>query len=479
MFWFKFQRYLAAALAMTMLHPVLASAQRENKGKGGVDVTQVGKWPTDVIVFKGRDGDLVTIEGLIRNHDDQRVEILQVGRDPRRRMYLLVRWIPRDRIQSTVLINDAERRELKKRIFAFRKRTKISADLRDQIELKPYLRERTEYQHYVGPWFTLDSTADEPLTREAIVRVEQMVAGFRTFIRPRKEPRRPPRFVLLNTPQQYEQYQQQAGVNLQHSAFFDPHRNEIVAGGELAALNEAIKEVTRHHKELQQEYLRLERELESRLTELTAAMTAAGKNRKKITQVRIAARVELDKRIKPQRIKIRMAERANEVAMQRKFRVLYHEAFHGYLENYVFDKTKHNVPRWINEGLAQVFENGMLDAGTLRLDTPDPFLLEALQRELKAEDPLSLVAVLTAPEEQFLVQHADVARRTKGLYLFSWGLAYYLMFDLKVLDSEALDQYLSTNGRAAHPVVRFESFVGMTMEAFEAEWREAILGYGT
>ncbi|MGB6045928.1 MAG: hypothetical protein WBF93_22425, partial [Pirellulales bacterium] len=100
MFWFKFQRYLAAALAMTMLHPVLASAQREDKGKGGVDVTQVGKWPTDVIVFKGRDGDLVTIEGLIRNHDDQRVEILQVGRDPRRRMYLLVRWIPRDRIQS-------------------------------------------------------------------------------------------------------------------------------------------------------------------------------------------------------------------------------------------------------------------------------------------------------------------------------------------------------------------------------------------
>ena len=34
--------------------------------------------------------------------------------------------------------------------------------------------------------------------------------------------------------------------------------------------------------------------------------------------------------------------------------------------------SAYDVPRWLNEGLAQTFEAGLLEADTLRIDTPEP-----------------------------------------------------------------------------------------------------------
>ena len=63
---------------------------------------------------------------------------------------------------------------------------------------------------------------------------------------------------------------------------------------------------------------------------------------------------------------------------------LFHEAFHAYLENYVYPQTDHDVPRWLNEGLAQVFEGGQLESGSLRLDAPDTARLKLLQEDFAA-----------------------------------------------------------------------------------------------
>ena len=43
------------------------------------------------------------------------------------------------------------------------------------------------------------------------------------------------------------------------------------------------------------------------------------------------------------------------------FRRLAHEAFHAYLETYVYPRQAYDVPRWLNEGLAQTFEAGLLE----------------------------------------------------------------------------------------------------------------------
>ena len=44
------------------------------------------------------------------------------------------------------------------------------------------------------------------------------------------------------------------------------------------------------------------------------------------------------------------------------FRRLYHEAFHAYLDNYVYESPGYEIPTWLNEGLAQVFAAGLLEA---------------------------------------------------------------------------------------------------------------------
>ena len=68
---------------------------------------------------------------------------------------------------------------------------------------------------------------------------------------------------------------------------------------------------------------------------------------------------------------------------------LFHEAFHAYLENYVYPQRDHDVPRWLNEGLAQIFEAGNWSRARLRLDAPDAGRLEALQQDLRSAEQLS------------------------------------------------------------------------------------------
>ena len=61
---------------------------------------------------------------------------------------------------------------------------------------------------------------------------------------------------------------------------------------------------------------------------------------------------------------------------------LYHEAFHAYLRNNVYPRQKYDVPPWLNEGLAVIFEGGLLEGNTLRVDAPNPVALKKLKADM-------------------------------------------------------------------------------------------------
>ena len=176
---------------------------------------------------------------------------------------------------------------------------------------------------------------------------------------------------------------------------------------------------------------------------------------------------------------INAAERSNLAEFDKltaaMFARLFHEAFHAYLENYVFPQRDHDVPRWLNEGLAQIFETGQLEAGTLRLDAPDAGRLDRLQADLQSVEPLSLAEILTADGSQFLVLHPGGEAASQRYYLYSWGLAYYLAFRQPVLETAALDRYVDREAAKSAPIVRFEKLVGMPLKQFEARWRTEML----
>src|SRR5262249_31732474 len=101
-------------------------------------------------------------------------------------------------------------------------------------------------------------------------------------------------------------------------------------------------------------------------------------------------------------------------ATQELFQTLAHEAFHAYLANFVYPPAEHHVPRWLNEGLAQVFETAAVENGVPHFNSPNPVRLERLKRALTAarkEDGLvPLADLLRSEPEQFLVAESSGRR---------------------------------------------------------------------
>jgi hypothetical protein len=156
------------------------------------------------------------------------------------------------------------------------------------------------------------------------------------------------------------------------------------------------------------------------------------------------------------------------------FTRLYHEAFHAYLESFVFPRAKYDVPRWLNEGLAVMVAGGQLESVTLRIDAPERTSLRRLQADLAGSAP-ALSDLLKAGPESFLPNGEGNRAESQRYYAAAWGLAYYLSFEKNLLAGPGLEQYVRSD-QAAAPQPRFERLVGMPLSQFEKAWRAYITG---
>jgi hypothetical protein len=283
---------------------------------------------------------------------------------------------------------------------------------------------------------------------------------------------------------EYRRHLAAQGLVLENPAYYSSARNTIAAGSDLVRYAERLAEVRRQNDELRKQFEVQNREVNRRLAELAAKMRAAGISKADIDYEQRIRKAAWDREFKAlvgeggktgelARIDRKNAERFEEVAGQM-FHRLFHEAFHAYVENYAFPSAQFRVPRWLNEGLAQVFENGQIDAeDTLRIDAPNRQTLVDLQIDL-ARERLPLASLLAAEENSFLYVHGD-PHGSERHYRYSWGLAWHLAFDDDLLGSDRLAVYLSRNNPEASPQARFETLIGEPLPRFEANWRKAML----
>lgn len=450
--------------------------------QSGIDPAEVARWPVETITLEGGR----TLSGLIRHEGRGQIEFDELRREVGEPMRRVVWIIGRDRIASMQRLDEQERTRLSLRLREFMRRTEILEGLLEEVELQPTEFQQMPCLKYEGPWFTLRSRADEATTRLAIVRLEQVFAGFRTYLVPEQRPSQTLQIVILGSVPEYQQLLESRKIRGRQTAFFDPKRNEIIAGGQLASVASELEEVNRHHEELTAKLRAHREQAEQQIQSLRVALRQNGSTQRQVaTAVRAARDQWKDLRVQLNR-QVTLATRRNDALYHRAFRHLYHEAFHAYLGNFVVKNAGRKVPRWLNEGWAQIFESGLLEAGTLRVDAPSPDRLERLQAELRGANSLSLKDVLTAPVEQFGTGHGvmdvDVTTQTSSrLYLYSWGLAYYLTFHRQLLGSSAMDDYMagseSGEGRADDPsdeIERFEKLVGSSLDEFEAKWKKAM-----
>jgi hypothetical protein len=461
------------------------SAADAKASAGGLVLSNVGEWQFEKLHLKsGR-----TLPGLIKGEDSAGVDFLEIRQPAGRPMFLVMFWrFPNDKIDHLTRLPEADRKLLMERIDAFKNRSRDEEEGQAKIHLEHSGAADDGVWHYGSetwlmpdkrPWLLLDSTADEETTRRSINRIEPMFAAYSEILPPRTRPVRPLTINLFGTVREYDEFLPKLGLKVRNPAVFVAGENHLAAGSELSAYSQQLKEFHRRIAALRAEYTRKEALFQAQLAILPKQLAVGGfplnQQRAIVQAAQSRWKVELEE-INHQ---INAAERRNladfDMVTAGMFARLFHEAFHAYLENYVFPQRDHDVPRWLNEGLAQIFETGQLEAGTLRLDAPDAGRLDRLQADLQSVEPLSLAEILTADGSQFLVLHPGGEAASQRYYLYSWGLAYYLAFRQPVLETAALDRYVDREAAKSAPVARFEKLVGMPLKRFEARWRAEML----
>jgi Protein of unknown function (DUF1570) len=419
-------------------------------------------------------------EGLVEMELPSKIKFIEVHQPAGKPMSLLVRWIDRKLIESWTRLTPQQREDLVKRIQGFRNRAVIELGRMDDLRLVAIQRDGKVSWQYQGDWFSLESTADEQMTRQSIVRIEQLFTAYQQILPPRLTPRGQLEILLFGDTAEYRQFLGGRGLDLENPAFFAADFDLVAAGSEMNRFVAEMDFVLRKHRQMRKDYADLMAELPGRVKKLGESLRATGIPGDELQRISVAEQrrwkdvlTTLDGRIKA--VERRNASRFQEVTGQM-FRRLAHESFHAYLEDFVYPRSVSDVPRWLNEGLAETFEAGLLDGDSLRVDAPDARMLARLKADLSGADPLPLAELLAADANQFISTHRGDAAQASRLYLYSWGLAYFLTFEQPLLGTHKLEEYVSLDASDESPVERFETLVGMPLEQFEQRWRGVMLG---
>ena len=418
--------------------------------------------------------------GLIESVDGDWLTLIRIHAEPGKPMHLVIQPFDCRQVSSFSRLDAGKRTALERKIAEFRNRATIEAACMDAVRLEPRKVEEHAYRHYRSKWFTLDSTADEQNTRRLVVRAEQIFAAYRQIVPPRGQSAQPPRLVVLGSMDEYHSLLARLGLKTQieNPACFLDDQNVVVVGSDLTRLAAATREITTKNEQLRKDLLDLEHRLPQRLHDVAAALRNGGSSSAEIARDVIRERKKFEK----QRDKMRDDLRQSDQQIERLFKRstsqtlvrLYHEAFHAYLRNSVYPRRQYDVPPWLNEGLAVIFEGGLLEGNTLRVDAPNSVALKKLKADLAGSDTLKLEQLLSAGQGQFLLTASVRPAAVDRYYVYAWGLAYYLTFEKRLLNGAALEKYLQSGNAQLPPAQRFQGLTGESLEQFEHEWRAYI-----
>ena len=153
-------------------------------------------------------------------------------------------------------------------------------------------------------------------------------------------------------------------------------------------------------------------------------------------------------------------------------RTLQHEGFH----QFAWHHLGRNLPTWLNEGLAQYFEDAVILESGMKLGLANP------QRLALVRDALAFNYALPLPELCQLDHHewshtlSTNASRSELLYGQAWSLVFYLIHGDDGRYLPAFERYLRMLGTGKPPDDAFQIAFGYgAEEAMETRWRRATL----
>ena len=148
----------------------------------------------------------------------------------------------------------------------------------------------------------------------------------------------------------------------------------------------------------------------------------------------------------------------------RTFRVLQHEGFHQFALNYIGP----NLPVWINEGLAQYFEDSVIVGQRLAVGLTSPSRIVRVKEAIEDGSVMPLASLAQISSRQWNQAMRDRPQDSAMLYAQSWSLVYYLIHGNDEGHRGAFVEYLKLLSQGSEPHIAeriafgTDGFAGLT-----------------
>jgi hypothetical protein len=420
------------------------------------DDPNASPWKFDVVRLKNGS----TLQGLIVEQSPLMIRFENVRQKPGRATVVLYTTITQSEIDSVDRLSDSDREQLQARLRELGPEQSEKQKMgRIELETCDWPGEPRGGRRYRSDCFTLTSNSSEAVVRRAAVRLEQIYAAYGRFLPARVALAKPTDIELIRTPEEFAARLKAEGRSFINTAFYDPAGNRILCSSGLKQLDDKLEESRR-------EFQRLRADLDEREAKLTKLYK--GEELTRFLQSIRNTRAEI---VKAERINDGIFDKAAE----RLLTILYHEAFHAYLAGFVYPPDQFAVPRWLNEGLAQVFETAIVEAGELRVGHVERARLNRVKEAVRKGELVSIDRLLRSGADQFLAAHAGAMRESDQHYLTAWAVAHYLTLERRLLGSAALESYFRSLARGVEPISAFTSFVEQPLADFERDLQSYLL----
>ncbi|PHR99520.1 MAG: hypothetical protein COA78_24975 [Blastopirellula sp.] len=424
---------------------------------------------TDTLLLKTGE----TRTGLITSENNFEIELMEIERPPGRPSFAVVRVYSKVTIDKILRINQAERSRLETIAERMRNRVQIEAKQLSEVRLKEIEHEGEEYLHFAGHGFVLLSRVDESLTRKIAVRADQVFRAFRHTLPVQVQSDSMLRIIVLGSSQQYKTFTQQIGLTVVNPAVYLPEQNLIVISTNLELFSQRLKLAIQEHDAQREQWKQQEGFLPQQLVTLGKQLRLDGYNKQAIDSELAIRKLAWQKDRDSNLRQLQTADRRNQTQLDhllsQALRRLSHESFHAYLENFVFPHNSHDVPIWLNEGLAQLFEHGQLEDEMFRIDQPPAEFFQRIQKSLD-RDQLSVAKLLLDDRNQFLFSEALHHESTQ--YDAAWAMVWYLIYRHQLLEGEKLSELVRINEPEISIEQKLSNLTGKTLAEYDAAWKE-------
>ena len=401
------------------------------------------------------------LKGLILEETPNGIRFENVRRHPGRLTVVFTTTFTKAEIAGIDRLAAADRDRLRGRLRELAEAGPAEKQREERLELEPmvWAGRAGAGRRYRSEFFVLESNAPESVVRSAAIRLEQVFAAYVRYLPPRTIGRRPTTIELFQSRAGYEARLAAEGLEFVNVACYDPAANRILCYSDMEQLGANLQRLREEHQQIRADLDKDEKEF-SRLYR--------GADLARVIGI-----------IRSTRKRLNAADHQNEgsfdEATRQMFAVLGHEAFHAYLANMVYPPPDPGPPRWLNEGLAQIFETAVVEAGELRVGHADKDRLARVKDAIRKRELAPLNRLLRSVPRDFLAVHAADRLASDMNYLTAWALAFHLTFERRLLGTTFLDRYFQVLAKGTDPVEAFADLVGQPLPAYEVAFRQYLL----